>query len=72
MRKTKTDKQDAFTIAQFLLAHKDSLSKVAFSQNSQDLKDLARERISDGDDLGVKERHPEAPQDDVSGAGVSV
>jgi len=46
LRKTKTDKKDAFTIAQFLLAHKDSLSKVAFSQKSQDLKDLARERES--------------------------
>ena len=46
LRKTKTDKKDALTIAQFLLAHKDSLSKVAFSQNSQDLKDLARERES--------------------------
>lgn len=46
LRKTKTDKKDALTIAQFLLAHKDSLSQVAFSQNSQDLKDLARERES--------------------------
>jgi transposase len=46
LRKTKTDKKDALTIAQFLLAHKGSLSKVAFSQNSQDLKDLARERES--------------------------
>lgn len=46
LRKTKTDKKDALTIAQFLLVHKDSLSQVAFSQNSQDLKDLARERES--------------------------
>jgi transposase len=46
LRKTKTDKKDALSIAQFLLAHKDSLSRVAFSQNSQDLKDLARERES--------------------------
>lgn len=46
LRKTKTDKKDALSIAQFLLAHEDSLSKVTFSQNSQDLKDLARERES--------------------------
>jgi transposase len=46
LRKTKTDKKDALTIAQFLLAHKDSFSKVTYSQNSQDLKDLARERES--------------------------
>jgi transposase len=46
LRKTKTDKKDALSIAQSLLAHKDSLSKVAFSQNSQDLEDLARERES--------------------------
>jgi len=46
LRKTKTDKKDALTIAQFLLAHKDSLSQVAFSQNAQDLKDLSRERES--------------------------
>lgn len=46
LRKTKTDKKDAMTIAQFLLAHKDSLAKIAFSQNTQDLKDLARERES--------------------------
>jgi transposase len=46
LRKTKTDKKDASTIAQFLLAHEDSLCKVTFSQDLQDLKDLARERES--------------------------
>jgi transposase len=46
LRKTKTDKKDALTIAQFLLAHREGLSKIAYSQNSQDLKDLARERES--------------------------
>ena len=46
LRKTKTDKKDALTIAQFLLAHRGGLSQVPYSQSSQDLKDLARERES--------------------------
>ena len=46
LRKTKTDKKDALTIAQFLLAHRGELSRVSYSQGSQDLKDLARERES--------------------------
>ena len=46
LRKTKTDKKDALTIAQFLLSHEKSLSTIAFSQDTQDLKDLARERES--------------------------
>jgi len=46
LRKTKTDKKDALTIAQFLLSNEKSLSKIAFSQDIQDLKDLARERES--------------------------
>jgi transposase len=46
LRKTKTDKKDALTIAQFLLAHRNKLSRVSYSQSSQDLKDLARERES--------------------------
>jgi transposase len=46
LRKTKTDKKDALTIAQFLLAHRCKLSQASYSQNSQDLKDLARERES--------------------------
>lgn len=46
LRKTKTDKKDAKTIAQFLLAHKDSISQIAVSQDQQDLRDIARERES--------------------------
>jgi len=46
LRKTKTDKKDAFTIAQFLLVHKDSLLKTDLSPDRQDLKDLAREHES--------------------------
>jgi transposase len=46
LRKTQTDKKDALTIAQFILAHRSKLSQVSYSQNSQDLKDLARERES--------------------------
>ncbi len=46
LRKTKTDKKDALTIAQFLLVHRSKLPQVSYSQNSQDLKDFARERES--------------------------
>ena len=46
LRKTKTDKKDAYTIARFLLANEESLSAIAFSQDTQDIKDLSRERES--------------------------
>ncbi len=46
LRKTKTDKKDALTIARFILANKDSVSQIAISQDLQDLRDLARERES--------------------------
>ena len=46
LRKTKTDKKDAYTIARFLLANEKSLSAIAFSQDTQDIKDLSRERES--------------------------
>lgn len=46
LRKTKTDKKDALTIAQFLLAHADKISQMSVSQDMQDMRDLARERES--------------------------
>lgn len=46
LRKTKTDKKDALTIAQFLLANENSLNTRTYSQDTQDLRDLARERES--------------------------
>lgn len=46
LRKTKTDKKDAETIARFLLAHRKSISKLDISQQMQDLRDIARERES--------------------------
>jgi transposase len=46
LRKTKTDKKDAHTIARFILAHKDSLSRFAEPQGDKHLKDIARERES--------------------------
>jgi transposase len=46
LRKTKTDKKDALIIARFLISNEKSLSAMAFSQDTQDLKDLARERES--------------------------
>lgn len=46
LRKTKTDKKDALTIAQFLLANERALCSTALSQDTQDLRDLARERES--------------------------
>jgi transposase len=46
LRKTKTDKKDAGMIAQFILAHKDSVKQLAVSQDLQDTRDMARERES--------------------------
>lgn len=46
LRKTKTDKKDAFVIAQFLLLYKDSLSQAIVSSDIADLRDLARQRES--------------------------
>jgi transposase len=46
LRKTKTDKKDAKTIAQFIHAHKDSVTQLAISQDLQDMRDMARERES--------------------------
>lgn len=46
LRKTKTDKKDAITIAQFLLSNEKKLNVVTESQDAQDLRDLARERES--------------------------
>jgi len=46
LRKTKTDKKDALTIAQFIVQHQDAVSGLAVSQGLQDLGDLDRERES--------------------------
>jgi transposase len=46
LRRTKTDKKDAKTIAQFILAHRDSVTQLAISQDTQDMRDMARERES--------------------------
>jgi transposase len=43
LRKTKTDRKDAGTIAQFAMIHKDSISQLSVGQDLQDLRDLARE-----------------------------
>jgi transposase len=45
LRKTKTDKKDAHTIARFLFAQRDSLDQFSAHQH-KDLKDIARERES--------------------------
>jgi transposase len=52
-RKTKTDKKDAMTIAQFLLVHRDSISQLSLSQDLQDFRDIARERESVGNMIVV-------------------
>jgi len=44
LRKTKTDKKDAFTIAQFLLLKKEALATQRESPHLTELKDLARRR----------------------------
>ena len=46
LRKTKTDKKDAYVIAQFLLLNRDSLSQTILSSNISDLRDLSRQRES--------------------------
>jgi len=46
LRKTKTDKKDALTIAKFVLDHHEEISQLSLSQDHQDLRDLARERES--------------------------
>ena len=46
LRKTKTDKKDALSIARFLLLHKGSLEQLYISKDISDLRDLARQRES--------------------------
>lgn len=46
LRKTKTDKKDAFVIAQFLLLNRASLSQTVLSSDLSDLRDLSRQRES--------------------------
>lgn len=46
LRKTKTDKKDAYVIAQFLLLNRDFLSQTIVSSDISDLKDLSRQRES--------------------------
>ena len=46
LRKTKTDRKDAFTIARYLYLNRDSICKLTSSQVTTDLRDLARERES--------------------------
>jgi hypothetical protein len=46
LRKTKTDKKDAMTIAQFLLMNRERISQLSLSQDLQDFRDIARERES--------------------------
>jgi len=46
LRKTQTDKKDAYVIAQFLLLHRDSLSQTLISSDVSELRDLSRQRES--------------------------
>jgi transposase len=46
LRKTKTDKKDARTIAKFLLDHRQEVCQLSVSRDLQDLRDLSRERES--------------------------
>jgi hypothetical protein len=46
LRKIKTDRKDAITIARFLFLNRDSISQLPSSQQTTDLRDLARERES--------------------------
>jgi transposase len=51
LRKTKTDRKDAMSIAQFLLVHQETISQLSLSQELQDFRDIARERESVGNML---------------------
>jgi transposase len=53
LRKTKTDKKDAMSIAQFLLVHGETISQLSLSQDRQDFRDIARERESVGNMLSA-------------------
>jgi transposase len=53
LRKTKTDKKDAMSIAQFLLVHRETISQLSLSQDRQDFRDIARERESVGNMLSA-------------------
>ena len=46
LRKTKTDKKDAYVIAQFLLLNRDSLGRTVGSSDFTDIRDLSRQRES--------------------------
>jgi transposase len=46
LRKTKTDKKDAQTIAKFVMENREEISQLSVSPDLQDLRDLARERES--------------------------
>ena len=46
LRKTKTDKKDARTIAKFLMENREEICQLSVSQDLQDLRDLPRERES--------------------------
>ena len=46
LRKTKTDKKDALTIATFVMLNKASIAELSVSQDYRDLRDMARERES--------------------------
>ncbi len=51
LRKTKTDKKDALSIARFLLLHKDTLQQRHLTTDMSDLRDLARQRESLSDQM---------------------
>lgn len=45
LRKAKADKKDSFTIAKFILIYKDSIKQLSISQDTKDLRDIARESL---------------------------
>ena len=46
LRKTKTDRKDAYVIAQFVLLNRDSLGRTVGSSELSDIRDLSRQRES--------------------------
>lgn len=53
LRKTKTDKKDAETIARFILVHQSSITQLDISGKQQEIRDLSRERESLSQQMSV-------------------
>jgi len=70
LRKTKTDKKDARTIARFLMEHHEEISQLSLSQDVQDHRDLSRERVPLSSDRSHQGGNQEGVEGHLSGARI--